>query len=71
MGGANELLAEEFLVEVDEVDKLAEKMIALLIDPPLLEAQSAKNRAIADQYHVAKVQPVRESFYQAVMQVNV
>lgn len=71
VGGADELIDRNYLVDIDDIDALSKKMIELLKDRPLLFDQSSKNRSKAEKFHVLKVQPVREDFYTAVLKSKI
>lgn len=63
VGGIPELLDEEQLVPVDDIEALAQKIQALLNDPPRRMALAARNLAVAMQYRPKIMQARREAFY--------
>lgn len=70
VGGADELLSREYLVEVNDVEMLAKKIVSLLNNPNELVKQSNINRTKAESLEVSQVQPRREQFYKTVLGFN-
>lgn len=70
VGGADELLNSKYLVEVNNAEMLADRIIHLLNNPAALENQSQINREKAEEFKYSNVQPIREKFYKSVMDLK-
>jgi glycosyltransferase involved in cell wall biosynthesis len=70
VGGIEELIDNDFIIEVNDPQALADKVIMLANSPDLLTAQSAKNLNTSKEYRGTVVQARREQFYRGVKDLS-
>lgn len=66
VGGIPELLNEDFLVQPDDAEALAEKIIQVLGDPFLMSNASAINLERAEDFRIGALSEKRHYFYQYI-----
>jgi glycosyltransferase involved in cell wall biosynthesis len=70
VGGIPELLDQGDLVPPDRPDLLAQQIIRVLSSPKTLTVMSARNLAIARQYHWSRMAPLRQCFLEHLRQTT-
>jgi glycosyltransferase involved in cell wall biosynthesis len=70
VGGVPELLDQADLVPLDRPDLLAWRITRVLSSPGMLTAMSARNLAVARQYHWVRMAPRRERFLDHLRQTT-
>ena len=70
VGGIEELIDNDFIIDVNDPKALAEKVILLANSPDLLTEQSTKNLATSKEYRGSVVQARREAFYRGIKELS-
>jgi glycosyltransferase involved in cell wall biosynthesis len=70
VGGIEELIDNDFIINVNDPQALADKVMLLANSPELLTEQSAKNLATSKEYRGSVVQARREAFYRGIKELS-